>query len=88
MRKQYVRTIIITESDPAVFHRKLTEIINDAQNQGLEVDIQYSIAGIPPAQVSGKVINSIGSNFIQLDNYRSFTEVIAHSALVLFYKII
>ncbi|WP_322906262.1 hypothetical protein [Paenibacillus campi] len=78
MRRHIMRTIMISESKAAVFHRKLTEVIDNAQLHSFEVDVQYSCALFPPTSVQA---------------YSSYTDIsdmiggeVIHNALVLIYQ--
>jgi steroid 5-alpha reductase family enzyme len=75
MRKHIIRTIMIKEANAAVFHGKLTEVINDAQDHAFQVDVQYSTALLP--QVSAMHTSSNHPVFL--------SDYIMHMALVLVY---
>ncbi len=79
MRKHIIRTIMISESNAAIFHGKLTEVINDAQSYDLEVDVQYSAAMLPPLQSMNPNHNHA------LRNQVALSDSIMHTALVLVY---
>ncbi|MFD1887220.1 hypothetical protein [Paenibacillus wenxiniae] len=75
MRKHIIRTIMIKETNAAVFHSKLTEVINDAQQYDLQVDVQYSTAMLPQT-----------STMNTRSNHPSLvSDHIIHMALVLVY---
>lgn len=80
MRKHIIRTIMISEPSAAVFHAKLTEVINDAQMYNLEVDVQYSTAILPAIQTANINYNHPLKNQLALSDYMMYT------ALVLVYE--